>query len=149
MKLMKRLALFSLVFACALSARAHEEVAANEMAAAANNLIAALTPEQRTASVYAMNHDHRLDWHFVPKERKGTTLKEMTAEQRHLTTALLAASLSSQGMMKATTIMSLEQILQTLEGPSRRFPRDPELYHVLIFGEPGPGKTWGLSLIHI
>lgn len=140
---MKRLALFSLIFGLALSTRAHEEVAANEMAAAANNLIAALAPEQKTASVYALNHDHRLDWHFIPKERKGTTLKEMTAEQRHLTTALLGASLSSQGLMKAGSIMSLESILAVIEGPSRRFPRDPELYHISIFGEPGPGKTWG------
>lgn len=140
---MKRLALFSLIFGLALSARAHEEVAANEMAAAANNLIAVLTPEQKAASVYALNHDHRLDWHFIPKERKGTTLKEMTAEQRHLTTALLGASLSSQGLMKVGSIMSLESILAVIEGPSRRFPRDPELYHISIFGEPGPGKTWG------
>lgn len=140
---MKRLALFSLVFGLALSARAHEVVAANEMAAAANNLIATLTPEQKTASVYPLNHDHRLDWHFVPKDRKGTTLKEMTVEQKHLTTALLAASLSSQGLMKAGTIMSLESILAVIEGPNRRFPRDPELYHISIFGEPGPGKTWG------
>ena len=89
-----------------------------------------------------MTHDHRLDWHFVPKDRKGTTLKEMTPEQRHLTTALLAASLSSQGLMKVSSIMSLEAILAALEGPNRRFPRDPELYHISIFGEPGPGKTW-------
>ncbi len=143
MKPMKRLVLSLLLVALAIPARAHEETAANEMAAAANNLIATLKPEQKAASVYALTDDHRLDWHFIPKERKGTTLKEMTAEQRHLTTALLAASLSSQGLMKAGSIMSLEQVLQTIEGAGRRFPRDPELYHISIFGEPGPGKTWG------
>ena len=140
---MKRLALLSLIATFAIQTRAHEEVAANEMAAAASNLIVTLKPEQKSASVYALTDDHRLDWHFIPKERKGTTLKEMTPEQRHLTTALLAASLSSQGMLKASSIMSLEQVLQTIEGPNRRFPRDPELYHISIFGEPGPGKTWG------
>jgi hypothetical protein len=139
---MKRIALFSLVLALALPVHAHQEVVANEMAAAANDLITTLTPEQKAASVYPMTHDHRLDWHFVPKDRKGTTLKEMTPEQRHLTTALLAASLSSQGLMKVSGIMSLEAILAALEGPNRRFPRDPELYHISIFGEPGPGKTW-------
>jgi hypothetical protein len=142
MKPMKRIALFSLVLALALPVRAHEEVAANDMAAAANDLIATLTPEQKAASVYPMTHDHRLDWHFVPKDRKGTTLKEMTPEQRHVTTALLAASLSSQGLMKVSGIMSLESILAVLEGSTRRFSRDPELYHISIFGEPGPGKTW-------
>jgi hypothetical protein len=127
----------------AVPAFAHEETAANEMALAARNLIATLTAEQKAASVYAMDHDHRLDWHFVPKERKGTTLKEMNPEQRLLTTALLAASLSGQGLMKATSIMSLEQVLQVLEGPNRRFPRDPEMYHISVFGDPAPGATWG------
>jgi hypothetical protein len=125
------------------AARAHEEHAANEMALAANNLIASLTPEQKAASVFAMEHDQRLDWHFIPKERKGITLKEMSPQQRHLTTALLAASLSSQGHYKTSSIMSLEQVLQKIEGASRRFSRDPDQYHVNIFGEPGPGKSWG------
>jgi hypothetical protein len=140
---MKYFLLLSLIGAVAIPARAHEELAANEMAAAANNLIASLTPEQKAASVYAMDDDHRLDWHFVPKERKGTPLKEMTPQQQHLTTALLAASLSSKGMVKASSIMSLEQVLQKIEGPSRRFSRDSELYHISIFGQPGPEKTWG------
>jgi hypothetical protein len=122
---------------------AHEELAANEMAVAANNLIASLSPDQKAASVFAMGHDQRLDWHFIPKERKGITLKEMTPQQRHLTTALLAVSLSSQGHYKTSSIMSLEQVLQKIEGGNRRFARDPDLYHVNIFGEPGPGKSWG------
>jgi hypothetical protein len=143
MKTMKRLALLSLLALLPLRIAAHEETAANEMALAARNLIATLTAEQKAASVYAMDHDHRLDWHFVPKERKGTTLKEMNPEQRLLTTALLAASLSGQGLMKATSIMSLEQVLQVLEGPNRRFPRDPEMYHISVFGDPAPGATWG------
>jgi hypothetical protein len=67
----------------------------------------------------------------------------MTPQQRHLTTVLLAASLSSKGLMKASNIMSLEQVLQTIEGASRRFIRDPELYFVSIFGNPAPGRTWG------
>lgn len=140
---MKYVLWISVVAAVAVPARAHEELAANEMAAAANNLIASLTSEQKAESVYAMDDDHRLDWHFVPKERKGTTIKEMTPQQRHLTTALLAASLSSKGMVKASSIMSLEQVLQKIEGSSRRFSRDPEMYHISIFGQPGPGKTWG------
>jgi hypothetical protein len=140
---MRYLLLISLVGVLANPVHAHEELAANDMAAAANSLIASLTPEQKSASVFAMGHDHRLDWHFIPKERRGTTLKEMTPQQQHLTTALLAASLSSKGLVKTSSIMSLEQVLQTIEGPERRFSRDPEQYHISIFGEPGPKKTWG------
>jgi len=72
-------------------------MAAKEMATAANSLIASFTPAQKAAGVFAMDHDHRLDWHFIPKERKGTTLKDMTPQQRHLTTALLAASRRPSG----------------------------------------------------
>jgi hypothetical protein len=140
---MKCVAVFSLISALALPAHAHEELAANEMAAAADSLIDSFSPEQKTASVFTLDHDHRLDWHFIPKERKGTTLKEMTPQQRHLTTALLAASMSSQGLVKTSNIMSLEQVLNSIEGPQGRFARDPELYHISIFGEPAPGKTWG------
>lgn len=140
---MKYILLSSLVLALANPVRADEESAAKEMVAAANSLIASFTPEQKAASVFAMDHDHRLDWHFIPKERKGTTLKEMKPQQRHLTTALLASSLSSKGLVKASSIMSLEQVLQAIEGTNRRFSRDPEQYHVSIFGQPGPGKTWG------
>jgi hypothetical protein len=140
---MKRVLVFSLVLASAISARAHEDLAANEMAAAANSLIASFTPDQRAASVFAMEHDHRLDWHFIPKARKGTTLKDMTPQQRHLTTALLAASLSTNGLVKTSNIMSLEEVLKRIEASNPRATRDPELYHVSIFGDPGPGKTWG------
>ena len=31
-----------------------------------------------------------MDWHFIPKERKGLPLREMTSHQRHLASALLA-----------------------------------------------------------
>jgi hypothetical protein len=113
------------------------------MAAAAKSLLASFTPEQKSASVFAMNDEHRLDWHFVPKERKGTRLKDMTPQQRHLTTTLLATSLSSRGLIKASNIMSLEEVLRKIEAASPRAERDPELYHVSIFGEPAPGKTWG------
>src|SRR5690606_5609386 len=93
-------------------ARAHEETAAREMAAAASNLIASFPPDEQGKLVFAMDDEHRTAWHYVPMERKGVSLKQLTPQQRHLATALLAASLSSQGLFKASTIMSLEQTLQ-------------------------------------
>ncbi len=113
------------------------------MTGAARNFLAALTPEQRAKATFAVDADERQNWHFIPKERLGLTLKEMAPAQRHLAFALLNSGLSSKGYVKATTIMSLEQILQEMEGPNRRFPRDPELYHFSIFGTPDAGGTWG------
>jgi len=133
----------SLVGALSIPAHAHEAVAANEMAAAARGLIASFTPDQKAESVYEMDHDLRLDWHFIPKQRKGTTLKQMTPQQRHLTSVLLATSLSSRGFIKASHIMGLEEVLKQIEAQSPRAARDPELYHVSFFGDPAPGQTWG------
>lgn len=114
-----------------------------EMSDAASRFLAALPAELRARAAFAWSDDERLNWHFIPKDRKGVTLKELSPAQRHLAYGLLGSGLSQRGYLKATTIMSLEQILQDLEGPGRRFPRDPELYHVSIFGTPAARGTWG------
>jgi hypothetical protein len=110
------------------------------MAEAAENFLAALTPEQQAKAVYEFKNDERFDWHFIPKPRKGLPFKEMTPPQRLLAHALLSSGLSQRGYMKATTIMSLEQILYDLKDnvPSR----DADLYFVTVFGQPGKA-SWG------
>jgi len=113
-----------------------------EMTQAANNLLAALTPDQMTKATYEFKADERFDWHFIPRERKGLPFKEMTPAQQRLAHALLASGMSQRGYAKATTIMSLEDILRELEqgkGPAR----DPERYFVTIFGRPDAKGTWG------
>jgi TonB family protein len=55
----------------------------------------------------------------------------------------MKTGLGTSGYQKATTIMSLESVLAQLEGPNRRFPRDPELYFFSIFGTPSPKAPWG------
>ncbi len=114
-----------------------------DMTFAAENLLAAMTDEQRSKTSFGWNDEERFNWHFIPKDRKGLTLKDLTAAQQHLAYALLSSGMSQRGFLKATTIMSLEQILQELEGPGRRFPRDPDMYHVSIFGKPDAKGTWG------
>ncbi len=115
----------------------------DEMTTAAHQFIAALSDTQRSQATFAFDADERENWHFIPKDRKGLPLKEMTSAQRHLAYGLLSTGLSQRGYVKAVTIMSLEQILQEMEGPTRRFPRDPELYYVSIFGDPSTTGTWG------
>jgi len=119
--------------------RAHD--VSGEMVAAANNFLAALTPEQRAKAVFEMKHEERQNWDFVPRARSGLPIKEMTQAQRLLGQALLNSGLSQRGYAKATTIMSLEQILFDLE--NQRPIRDPELYFVTIFGTPSTTEPWG------
>jgi Protein of unknown function (DUF3500) len=122
-------------------ARAH--TAAEEMADAANHFLAALNPDQKAKAHFDLKADERQNWHFIPKDRNGLPMKGMTSAQKLLAQSLLASGLSQRGYVKATTIMSLEQVLAEMEGPNRHFPRDPELYYVSIFGNPGAKETWG------
>jgi hypothetical protein len=112
-----------------------------EVTSAAKALLATLTPEQAAKAKFEWTDQERFNWHFIPKERKGLPLREMTPAQQPLAFALLNATLSQRGFLKATTIMSLEQILLDTEG-GRGPKRDPANYFVSIFGEPG-AKSWG------
>src|SRR6202022_1963213 len=88
----------------------HHPAALSVMTETANRFLAALNAEQRAKAVFAFGDDERMNWHFIPKERKGLTLREMSPYQKHLANALLAAGLSQTGYIKAVTIMSLEDV---------------------------------------
>lgn len=117
--------------------------AADVMSKAAQNFLATLTPEQKAKASYSFSDDQRFDWHFVPLDRKGLPLKEMNEQQRKAAMELLKSALSVKGYTKATNIVSLEPVLAQIEGPNRRFPRDPQLYYVTIFGDPAKNDSWG------
>ena len=135
-----------LAFTLALSlllAPLHAHDATAEMAAAANNFLTALTPEQKAKATFDFAGEERTNWHFIPRERKGLQIKEMTQEQRLLAQALLATGLSNRGYAKAVSIMSLEAVLAELEKAKPVNVRDPERYFVSIFGTPGGAEPWG------
>lgn len=139
MKTLLPLALATLLFTTPL--RAHD--ASVEMASAAVNFLATLTPEQKAKATFAFADDERKNWHFIPKTRKGLSLKEMTYEQRLLAHALLATGMSHRGYSKAVSIMSLEAVLAVLEKDRvGGAVRDPEQYFFSIFGTPGV-VPWG------
>ena len=113
------------------------------MSDAAHAYLNSLTPELRTRAVIPFASDERQNWHYIPLDnRKGVALREMTSAQKHLAEALLSAGLSQQGVIRAHTIMSLEDVLKAAEkgkGPER----DPEKYFLTIFGDPSEQGTWG------
>src|SRR5688572_932242 len=77
---------------------------AEEMAEAATHFLAALSPEQKARCTFALKDDERLNWHFVPRARKGIPFKDLNASQRNLAHGLLATGLSQRGYVKAVTI---------------------------------------------
>ena len=112
------------------------------MSESANAFLASLTPEQRAKAAIPLNDPERMNWFYTPVPRKGLPLKEMTAPQKHLAQSLLAAGLSQRGYIKATTIMSLEDVLRIMEHDSGE-RRNPDGYFFSIFGEPAPQGVWG------
>jgi Protein of unknown function (DUF3500) len=130
------------VVGVALLARGFVDSTGNHMAESASRFLATLDDSQKAQATFGFNDAERLNWHFIPKPRKGLPVKAMTPAQRALAFGLLQTGLGASGYLKATTIMSLEAILKDLEqgkGPVR----DPELYFVTIFGSPSTTGKWG------
>jgi Protein of unknown function (DUF3500) len=142
---MKRpsLRLLPVLLAVAAITVAYERTKASAaMASAANDFLSLLTPEQKAKATYAFDDKQRLDWHFVPRERKGLPLKEMDAAQRSMAEVLLSSGLSQEGFAKAARVISLEPVLRDMEKDTRG-RRDAAGYFFTIFGEPSTSNTWG------
>jgi hypothetical protein len=111
-----------------------------EMGSAAQKFLAGLRKEQQSQATIPFDDKERLNWHYIPRERKGLPYKSMTAEQRELANSLIASGLSAEGLHKARRIQRLEDVLRAESGSSIR---DPGLYYVSIFGTPGEKRDWG------
>jgi hypothetical protein len=117
---------------------------AQDLVSTATTFLNLLNPEQKEKALYALDHKERLNWNFVPIERKGACFKTFTPEQRKSALAMLNASLSEQGYKKANSIMNLENVLREIEGrgPQDTY-RDPLNYYITIFGNPSKEMPWG------
>ena len=99
-----------------------------DMTQAARDFLAGLSTEQRDAATMKFDDPARLDWHFIPKDkRKGLQIKQMDNQQRKLAHALVQSAVSQLGYEKAKTIMSLEAILHELEKNKQDFERQHQV----------------------
>lgn len=110
--------------------------------AAANTFLATLKPEQRSKTAFSETDEERLNWHFVPRTRKGLPFADMNEPQQKAALALLQASLSAAGYQKATTIRALEKVLQERENDAEGRFRNPNRYYFSVFGNPSPSGVW-------
>ena len=136
--------LFYLTIACltlALSNQAMGHDISKEMTEAANQFLVSLDDSQLEKVKFEFDDQLRKDWQFIPMERKGLGLKQMKPHQRHLAMALVQTALSHRGFSTTMKIMALEQVLHEMENQSPK--RDPEKYHLFIFGIPSADATWG------
>src|SRR5688500_2349850 len=69
------------------------------MKQAATAFLAGLDATQRAAAQFTFADAERLNWHFIPRERRGLPFKQMMPAQRDLAKALLQAGLSQRGLL--------------------------------------------------
>ena len=131
---------------------AAREVAAR-MAAAAVAWLDALDPAQRALATgsapgpEAEPDAERRRWFYTPTDHGGLTLGAQRPGQQRLAHQLVASGLSTAGYVTVATIIGLDNVLDQVEGWSvdwgRERGRDPGLYYLRVFGEPGGAAPWG------
>jgi hypothetical protein len=121
----------------------------HQMAGAAETFLKSLTDEQRAQATFAYDDPERLNWHYIPRVRKGVPLKVLTPSARAAARGLIAGSLSDRGFEQVVNVMSLDDVLFLLEKgdfAARRERRDPLNYSLSIFGNPSDRGVWGWRL---
>ena len=119
------------------------------MAEAARGFLVAISPEQVKAATFKYDDPERLNWHFIPRERKGVPLKSLEGAPLQAAQKLIRSGLSEAGYDQALNVMSLEEVLYLIEPgerAARRDRRDPGKYYISIFGEPADAGMWGWRL---
>lgn len=129
------------ISALATPTPARADATGEAMAKAATRFLGTLDEARREKASFAFDDPERLNWHWIPRPRQGLSLKEMAPDQRSVAFGLVQTGLSTEGMIKVTTILSYEHILWLQENHSPR--RDPELYFISVFGTPGDKGEWG------
>jgi hypothetical protein len=126
---------------------------ATQMATAAVAWLDALDPQQRmVATGNAPSPDAEQDaerrrWFYTPTDHGGLPLGGQRPAQQRLAHQLVATGLSTAGYVTVATIIGLDNVLDHVEGWSvnwgRERGRDPGLYYLRVFGEPGGPGPWG------
>jgi Protein of unknown function (DUF3500) len=112
------------------------------LAGAASAFLATFAPAERAKVQLAFDSDERFNWFYIPKDREGLPLKQMSPAQQKAALHLIETGLSQKGYSKAEAIRALDLVLAEIEKDPVR--RDPEKYYLTLFGEPSPTGTWGM-----
>lgn len=123
-----------------------QEASGRAMTEAATAFLNSLTPQQALQVKFGYDDAERLNWHFIPRVRKGLPIRDLEGEPLRRAQALLQSGLSPTGYAQTMDIMGLEEILYLLEPgerAERRERRDPRKYYFSVFGTPELTGTWG------
>ena len=130
---------------------ARREVA-DRMAEAARAWLDTLDVEQRrigqgTVPSSDASDNERRRWFYTPTDHGGVTVHQQRPAQQRAAMRLVSTGLSPAAYVTVATIMGLENVLDYTEGFVVRFGRergrDPGMYYLRVFGEPGGEGLWG------
>ncbi|HEY4603815.1 MAG TPA: DUF3500 domain-containing protein, partial [Blastococcus sp.] len=125
---------------------------ARRMAEAATAWLDGLEAQQRRVAAGAVPADGASDaerrrWFYTPTDHGGLTFHAQRPAQQRAAMRLVASGLSTPGYVTVATVIGLENVLDHAEGFVTRFDRergrDPGLYYLRVFGQPGESGTWG------
>lgn len=117
-----------------------------KMSAAAAEFLSTLSDEHRELATFDFDDPERLNWHFIPRERKGLGLWDIDGKALTAGEAFVATGLTAAGYHKVLEVRSLEEVLYLFEGgdeASRRLKRHPHRYYISVFGDPSGDGVWG------
>ena len=125
---------------------------AGRMAEAARTWLDSLDADQRTIGQGVVPADDPTDnerrrWFYTPTDHGGLTIHQQRSAQQRAAMRLVSTGLSPAAYVTVATILGLENVLDYIEGFVVRFDRergrDPGLYYLRVFGEPGDQGLWG------
>ncbi len=122
---------------------AQGDTGAAEVTKAAQAWLTSLDAAELTTAKLPMDAAERFTWTYLPQARPGLPLKSQTEAQQSLAMALVKSALSAAGLDAVSTIRRLEVVLRD-ELKHNPAMRDPDLYYLLVFGEPSEKGAWGL-----
>lgn len=159
---MRKLVLTLACFQVAVSFVKAQSTYNNEIKQAAVSLYNSFSKPQQISGTLTFNDTSRLQWNNLPvglRSRVGTSIGNMTDEQRKQLHRILSVSLSSQGYLKATSIMHLDDLLnryydslfykKEIDEPTHKFLMSllwsHKNYYFAFFGQP-TDSSWGYKL---
>jgi hypothetical protein len=125
---------------------------AARMADAARTWLDTLDVEQRNIGRGAVPADDPTDnerrrWFYTPTDHGGLTIHQQRPAQQRAAMRLISTGLSPAAYVTVATIIGLENVLDYIEGFKSSFNRergrDPGMYYLRVFGEPGDKGLWG------
>lgn len=134
----------------------------SSIAESTNRFLSTLNAEERQKATYAFGDSLRFKWTNLPVglvPRPGIAYGSLSDKSRLAFHRVLSAMLSSQGYLKTTSIMQLDDILNTLYQQAfdkgeidqkmltqmQNFKWGHGNYYISVWGTPQAGQTWGLN----